>query len=983
MIKQNQHNTLPLLLLFSSIVLVFQGVFANDLPDELDYRKYWDQYIAAKQHSDTLRERADEKQQELFRKQEDIAQTKRGIRKNREDIISYEEGIEDLRAHNRRLGSQISQLKDTNEGNRKTIKELQKDLPDLRKKEERAREKVHQLKSKREGLVKKKVAALHEHRKTTKKKNEAFERLEQVKKKERKLAKTVKNHEKTIAHVTLKLAEKRKKKKKFKKQLDEIEDKESDRAKKLKKKIKKLTESIDKDKKQLKKLNLKLSEIKVEHQSAQKAVNKAQEKFREDEKKFQETKAKLSKANKKLMNLDEEIKAAQEKRNHIAGKLDKKKRRIKNLKNQTRNNETKIVNKKDKIKDNRDRIVSYQNYIEDLRDHTRRLRKRLPRLEEEEERFKGSYARLDEEASIAERQTAQRQSAYKTVKAAYDRKVREAKDFGLQSGRQDGSQKGESLGLVDGSQSGQKEGAFQGKDDGLMYGYLKGKDEGYRKGKDDGYRDGLATPGKEEAGYKAGRIQGDKDALQEAKKVDYQQGRKDKREALMKRPLREVDMLNESFEAVMDSLSRFTENPVVTLGEGQDFVSELREEMGFHDVGILKAHNMNLNVQPHSRVGLICQKIAGKGGLHKVVPSSQDNCRFTYREINHFCKISYKDAYKSSFKTTYRSAYKSSKYQACSVHYPSAFEAHKTKRYNEGFNEVYRSTYNEWKEKGAHEIWSQGYKKGYKQAYEENLERYRKEQYALGLQDEEDFFRNHPVLVFHKLLYKKLTSRVPGSIVAGDKFSLSVDLANFGFVPTKNKAVTLKFEALTDNISIPSHKKVIDLKALPAETLSHVKDISSFQISETAFVAQKAELLAKAYFPNGEVKKIKLVLSISDLLQLNMKKVWYADRLQEHTTSSVRVTLENRGDNDPVGPVTVSLEMDSSYRKYLRIKNSSVSIAPSSLRARQQKVVRLRVSALKNTSGKKVPVVLKVRYKGSVMLEQTLWFVVTRRSGPF
>ncbi len=961
-------------MVISSILLT--GIFSSaSLPDHLDFRKYLEKYEASKEKSTELRGIANREYENLQYVINELVRLNRTKQDLEDELSNYRQSIANLRRNNRRLRNHIQVLRSDNQIKRENIQEQHNKISNISEKIKLAKIRLEKLKREKQRTFKKHKKAVNELDKLKAQvRNEASpinKKIKNLKQKVRKHNQDLKKDKQLLNTVKKEITTQEKTLERLKKRRKNELDK--GRKKKITEKIKLVKKKLEDLRAKRKLLNQSISSLKEARENKNNKIVALQKKIKTIREKLKPAQQKVSGLETKLAQREQKVNSQISKMRTLSQNQNEAENKVRRLEQSIEKSRRSISRFKNKIEENRKRISFYEREIPRVELRISSLNSEIFYKEEEKERINASYSRKDLYAREAERQTHQAYEKYKEVKTAYNQAVSEAQDFGSLEGSKKGTSLGKKEGALDGSHSGRQEGGLSGKEHGLIYGYDKGRTEGKAQGRKEGYESGWNTPGKEEEGYKEGLIAGDKEALRQAKKTSYKQARKDKREELMSRELKSIEFENNSSTLASRNLAAFINHETISFEETHNSTYE-----GFNST----LHD-DLNVSSEApNVERICRRISQREGIHKVVPQVEDNCNFRYEEINNFCKEKFKLSLTKEFKRTYKKRYQSSKFENCVPSYESAFQDYKDTRYKEGYNETYQKAFAKGKKRGSHDIWEKGYNRGFQKGYDENIEDYKKQQYTLGLKDEENFFMNHPVLAFNQLVSDQLTAKIPGSIVAGDKFALHMSFANFGFVGTRDSDVKVELEALTNNILIPSDKRVVSIRRLPEEALCYVKNVSTFEISKNALVAQRARLKATAYLPNGKKKSQVISLSISSLLQMEIRKIVYPKKAVESTRLTLSVYLKNTSVNNPQGNVTLSLSIPPEYKKYIRLNRRQIVLSPSDFP--QDKTVKssFKISTLR-ASEREIPINLHISYFGSVLIQKTLYIkVINRRTFP-
>ena len=916
-----------------TIVFCLAQDLAASLPDELDAKKYEALYSRAKENSDSLR-------REARNAYDDLMLIRSQIENLKDERFSYEDRIkeaerkfEDLKRENNNLSFLISKARRDNysrkgsiERARKNISELSYQIRDLRQ-DENQKLQEHRRISKE----------LEESKRAFRQKQEAYnaanKKLSHLQDKRNDVRKEMMSVKAKVDRMNLEKAQAKRqieeKRRKINKLKEEIKSGSGDKNK-LSKKIKSLKAEIKqlealvarlKGKQELAEVQLK--ELKNQGSRLEAEVEKAKDNVREKKSELRPVKAKMDRVEEKFNDVRRELKNIQDKKRNLTQRQQEQERHIKRSEDTIEENLYKIRSYERRISENSRSMEDYKRDHERFTREVEEIERDLDYIRIKESRAEDVFDERNFKASQAEAVTQQAHNQYLEVKRRYESKVDEAVDKGKTAGLQEGRQQGDQEGLRAGQVDGRKSGEFKGREHGLLSGYYRGKVNGEEVGDRDGYEAGLKVPEKRQEGYDEGLRQGDQEALAEARRREFPRGRADKRDEMFRRELREVvfrgGTQNSSFESVSFSHEGSVFEGAVLesslLGtplEGGEFLSSALELESFAP----GAFSGDFDQTP----SVVCQAIAREErGINEPQVRSM-NCGFTYDEFNRICERAYKDNFLTAYKSAYRKSYVETKYLSCVESYNESFDQAKNLRYKEGYEETYSTAYRKALERGAHDIWKQGYNEGYQKSYNENLPSYSRQEYERGEREEENFFLNNSVVVGREFSIKQKTSRVPGSIVAGDTLSVKMAIANYGGKDTaSSKNVKVRLSSSSDSLVITHANQWVELPNLEAYTLNHFLDFSEVRVKQTAIGAERVNILLEIELPSGKLEQESVSLSIAPSLKAQMGQLKYRDvsvgRFENQAT--IAGELRNIGSATPVEPVKLILTIPSQYEYFL------------------------------------------------------------------
>ena len=952
--------------ILGGILLFTQVLFATDLPDNLDFRKYKDIYLEAKQNSDQLREEADRAKYNLQDIQRNILVAQQQIDSKSRAIDGDRRSIRDMTERNRRYKNDIERLQRESIRSKDEILQRKSELRSLVERRDSLNARESELSSEIRNIQTNINEVSENIKELRQRKSDIQNRLESAKNKAQKIASRIENKRAKIKGIddriqSLKanISEKRNK-------LSQIEDKKSKKAKALKKQIANLVEKANEKKAEKESVKAEIDLLRGESSAAKEKVAAARARMQEVTAKINKIEEKLQPLKNKLAKVKTRISEVKDSLNKVRASISDKRNAIASLERKIINNKAQIERNRNSIESNKNSIARKENEIRELHSEIRVLSNRRDAWIEREQDAQAHYNRLDRLADVAELDTLRKQRKYQEVLTEYNVTVQEAKQEGSKWGNINGSALGEEEGSADGKVSGKEGGELKGEEDGLIFGFENGKNQGYLDGKNEGYESGISTPGKEEGGYEKGLEVGDLSALEEAKRVNYVQGKEDKRKELLERALSEVTLPNTT--TISRSLLFAERKPSLARVNGNFLSHRLGDHPNHVSVDSLE---FSLNA---SNAESVCRRLANEGVLHKPFTPTPFECNFTYTEMNNFCQESYEESFKDAFEESYETQYKSNKITTCVEYYDVKFEENKLVRHDEGYKLMYQPTFDEWAKKGASDIWNKGYARGYNEAYNENIAKYREEQYLLGKKDAEAFFANNPVIQLLEASYKASEPKIPGSVVAGDNVSLNLSFANFGFVPAQKGEVRVKVTSLTPSLSVPVHQEWIDITELEESAVSHVLKVANIQVSKSAVSREDAPFRVTVFLPNGEKYSKDFYISIDPYVQVEVTENYYHSPVPR-TSVRISVYIKNTAQTTPADDLLVTLSVPPEFQKIAVVYRDSFVIKAQSLKPQQTikgslgfRVIKNLVPRLRPT----IPLSLKVIFKGEVIKEKTI-----------
>ena len=213
---------------------------------------------------------------------------------------------------------------------------------------------------------------------------------------------------------------------------------------------------------------------------------------------------------------------------------------------------------------------------------------------------------------------------------------------------------------------------------------------GREEGKNNGYEAGFQDLESRQLGLDKGLAQGLKDAQAEAKLRDYPKGRKEQRTEMM-------SQLPEQ-EVILDNMINDNSGDLSLVREGATLrIASSSPQLHFLELSSIPTSEAR-QTEDDSKVP---QCITSSIYIERPPIPDIYNCDFAYNIFSNACKESFSETYTNSYITQYRDRYSVEFYSSCEMERKLTFEAHKSIRFKEGYDEVYHTAFTENETIGA------------------------------------------------------------------------------------------------------------------------------------------------------------------------------------------------------------------------------------------------------------------------------------------
>jgi hypothetical protein len=142
-----------------------------------------------------------------------------------------------------------------------------------------------------------------------------------------------------------------------------------------------------------------------------------------------------------------------------------------------------------------------------------------------------------------------------------------------------------------------------------------------------------------------------------------------------------------------------------------------------------------------------------------------------------------------------------------------------------------------------------------------------------------------------------------GNIVAGDNLNLVVRVVNFGKKASDRGLMRLKWEALTDNVSVDN--TVASLAAIPAQSQADVSWVATAKVLSTATAGGQARLRVTAYLQDGTSEIRDITLTLIPHVNADFARIIYDATPKAGQYNKVWAEVKNTGPTDATADLKV------------------------------------------------------------------------------
>ena len=627
------------------------------------------------------------------------------------------------------------------------------------------------------------------------------------------------------------------------------------------------------------------------------------------------------------------------------------------------NRETIALNKSDIHQLKNREIPLLQEAIRSLKDEVQVLTRRIADT-------KSRFEAQDKRARDLENITSEKLAIYEKVKLAFDEIFNRSVVGGYNQGQEAGELSGSQQGTSDGLQEGTQEGAIVGKKEGLLFGYNLGQKMGREDGDNNGYKAGFQDPESRRVGLDKGLAQGLKDAQAEAKLRDYPKGRKEQRTEMMSQLPEQEVTLDNMINGNSGDFGLARDGATLAIASPQLHFLELSS--------ILTSETRQTEGDSQDTQCIISSLYIEKPHVPEIY-----NCDFEYSVFNNACKKSFSETYINSYITLYRDRYSAEFYSSCEIERKRVFEAHKSIRFKEGYDETYHTAFTESEVIGAKEAQRENFLLGKKRGFDDNISEQRQIFYQRGRDDESNYFSENAVVKLLSASWRAVQPRSSGIVIAGDKLIAEVKVANFGSMDTTGGDLKVRAEALTSGLLIsPSWTNLV---SVPGNSVAHIINVLPLAVDTKMAKSHTAQIKIILMNNNGEESETILDIPITAIsVDLWVKKS--RSQLRPPILEPARVSLrvKNQNETNIVDNLKLSWSLPEKASKWIKfstpnpieIKASPEDpIKPNEYRSTQLRYQVIDFSAVH----KKIPLSLKVSIGEYVIEEHEVIITPQRR----
>jgi len=609
--------------------------------------------------------------------------------------------------------------------------------------------------------------------------------------------------------------------------------------------------------------------------------------------------------------------------------------------------------------------------VDDLNNNIAQLEPQIPGLTAKASNSQAAFDAADAETRKLEQDTSAKLNKFSSVKSAYDKELSDLAKKGADQGKINGALAGTAQGKIDGNRVGTEDGLALGKEQGLVDGFNRGQADGQVQGKADGYKDGFENPDNIERGRQAGIDQGKLNARREAMTTTYVQSLANLKTNRMGMQLSNQVELNNLQDQLFSAQNRQAEQ-LISTGDLAGFSVQARNE-----------NRQSIN----AGIPVFTQAIAGQVVLGKVTTQSHllslksdranANCEARHIDFTNACLSDYDKQFVANYSLTYPASHKSAYDLAKEENRILAFKQNKDVRYKEGRDPVYAAYFKSFQLKGAQDAESNGFVAGLTEGFNAVINTERNSALRKAQTDHDFFFRNNPGIRLRGAHLIKVASdfNTPFSdITAGDTLSLKLDLANVGEMATKKGDVTVRLEAMTSDVA--TENVTNQIVSQPAMTLAKIRNAAIAKVTNNA-VGGIAKLKLTVNYPDG--------VSESQILEVQTKAFFIADLDLSDMNLRPNATTAGIRRGDIGGPNTIRFKVGVRNLAPIQAQGDiTVELSNPDLSWKVQKANLGRIQANQmgqaemvytlsaQRRGKQFPVTITVRQDQTVIKTQTV-----------
>ena len=300
-------------------------------------------------------------------------------------------------------------------------------------------------------------------------------------------------------------------------------------------------------------------------------------------------------------------------------------------------------------------------------------------------------------------------------------------------------------------------------------------------------------------------------------------------------------------------------------------------------------------------------------------------CNQSFIDFVNACKAAYDRTYQNSYNDSFQNSYQQTYQPAFKTNYKLAFDKNKAVRYQEGYQAVYTTAFNQGVVAGSKEAQNKGITDGQLAGFQQNIVQARQLAYAKGAAITDDFFSKNAVLKVQDVGFTRigLDGSVGGSVGVSDIIKLNINIANFGLVASDLNTAKVEIESLSSNLLI--EKSITQLASIPAQSLATVKNVLTAKITQGAAAGSTEKLKVKITTADGKTDERLITIQVIANLQVKFTNINFNASPRIGRTQYMKVTLNNVGTIEPSQKVTLTLTSEAAASD-LRIDVSEVEV---------------------------------------------------------
>jgi hypothetical protein len=465
-------------------------------------------------------------------------------------------------------------------------------------------------------------------------------------------------------------------------------------------------------------------------------------------------------------------------------------------------------------------------------------------------------------AKASDSTTALAYMEFKKRKKRFKKYLSEATLTGETQGKTLGAQVGYNDGEKNVNLTARKIGQKIGLEIALLESGYRGLIRGKLIGHQEGYHAGINSKFDVEVDKQEGVIIGKRLATELALKEDYPLGYQEKREQLLldipgkpialdnneTRVISNLKGLKTKIKAV--SLIELTEDETIISQEDLELASNIDSSIDETIILILqKLQDYNTPERDLSLPQLVYKN-------PKEVPTQaySADCSNLHNDRQVFikaCQVSFIN----SFKSSYLKSFKKTFFELYSILYNGekeiSFTEHKNDDYELGKQTSYSIVFDEGKIEGAAISNNRSLLEGQEFGFDDSIEEQRARALLQGEEDVISFFKRNGVLRTRSRDSIFINPKNVKGLIQGSLATLGLKLANTGDKDTNFGEVSVKFEALTSNITLNKESAVF--RILPARTSIDLTNITSISIRNDAIPGSQIKIKAIISYPGDDI----------------------------------------------------------------------------------------------------------------------------------